>query len=111
MLKCTIGGTGRKSCSSLAVEETLLSPGRRLIQTYRPRLREIWHFRLTLFTNSNVLCGTGKRPLGRPWLRWGDNIRMDLEEININEGNLVVSAHDRVYWRALVNAALNLRVQ
>ena len=22
---------------------------------------------------------TGKRDLGRPWRRWGDNIRMDLE--------------------------------
>ena len=39
-----------------------------------------------------------------------DNIRMDLEEIGINAGNWVDSAHDRNYWRALVNAALNLRV-
>ena len=23
----------------------------------------------------------GKRPLGRPWRRWEDNIRMDLKEI------------------------------
>ena len=37
---------------------------------------------------------------------WG----MDLEEIGINTGNWVVSAQDRNYWRALVNAALNLRV-
>ena len=35
---------------------------------------------------------------------------MDLEEIGINEENLVDSAQDRDYWRALVNAALNLRV-
>ena len=29
-----------------------------------------------------ILTGkpTGKRPLGRPRLRWEDNIRMDLEE-------------------------------
>ena len=53
---------------------------------------------------------TGKRPLGRPRRRWEDNIRMDLEEIGINEGNWVDSARDRDYWRALVNAALNLRV-
>ena len=53
---------------------------------------------------------TGKRPLGRPRRRWEDNIRMDHEEIGINAGNLVVSAQDRNYWRALVNAALNLRV-
>ena len=59
-----------------------------------------------------ILTGkpTGKRPLGRPRRRWEDNIRMDLEEIGINEGNLVDSVQDRDYWRALVNAALNLRV-
>ena len=34
---------------------------------------------------------TGKRPLGRPRRRWEDNIRMDLEEIGINEGNWVDS--------------------
>ena len=34
---------------------------------------------------------------------------MDLEEIGINTGNWVDSAHDRDYWRALVNAALNPR--
>ena len=42
--------------------------------------------------------------------RWEDNIRMDLEEIGINAGNWVDSAQDMNYWRALVNAALNLRV-
>ena len=53
---------------------------------------------------------TEKRPLGRPRRRWEDNIRMDLEEIGINVSNWVDSAQDRNYWRALVNAALNLRV-
>ena len=53
---------------------------------------------------------TGKRPFGRPRCRWEDNIRMDLEEIGINAGNWVDSAQDRNYWRALVSAALNLRV-
>ena len=53
---------------------------------------------------------TGKRSLGRTRNRWEDNIRMDLEEIGINAGNWVDSAQDRNYWRALVNAALNLRV-
>ena len=50
-----------------------------------------------------------KRPLGRPWRRCEDNIRMDLE-IGISAGNWVDSAQDRDYWRALLNAALNLRV-
>ena len=53
---------------------------------------------------------TGKRPLGRPRRRWEDNIRMYFEEICINTGNWVDSAQDRDYWRAVINAALNLRV-
>ena len=53
---------------------------------------------------------TVKRPLGRPWRRCEDNIRVDLEDIGINLGSWVDSAQDRDYWRALVNAALNLRV-
>jgi hypothetical protein len=59
-----------------------------------------------------ILTGkpTGKRLLGRPRHRWKDNIRMDLEEIGINAGNWVDSAHDRNYWIALANVALNLRV-
>ena len=50
-----------------------------------------------------ILTGkpTGKRLLWRPRRRWEDNIRM---------GIWVDSAQDRNYWRALVNAALNLRV-
>jgi hypothetical protein len=35
---------------------------------------------------------------------------MDFKEISINVGNCVDSAQDRDYWRALVNAALNLWV-
>ena len=50
------------------------------------------------------------RPLGRPRRRWEDTIRMDLEEIGTNAGNWVDSAQDRDYWKALVKAALNLRV-
>ena len=53
---------------------------------------------------------TGKRPFGRPRRRWEDNIRMNFEEIGNNAGNWVDSAQDRNYWRALVNATLNLGV-
>ena len=47
-----------------------------------------------------ILTGnpTGKRPLGSPWRRWKDNIRMDLEEICINAGNLVYSAQDNISY-------------
>ena len=59
-----------------------------------------------------ILTGkpTGKRSLGRPRRRWEDNVRMELEEIGINEGNWVDKARDRNYWRALLKAALNLRI-
>ena len=59
-----------------------------------------------------ILTGkpTGNIPLGRPRRRWEDNIRMDLEEIGINAGKWVDSAQDKNYWKALVNAVLNLRV-
>ena len=59
-----------------------------------------------------VLTGkpTGKRPLGIPRIRWENNIAMDLKEISINTRNWVDSAQDKDYWRALVNATLNLRV-
>jgi hypothetical protein len=53
---------------------------------------------------------TRQRPLGRTRRRLEEHIRMDLKEIGINTRNWVDSAQDREYWRALVNAALNLRV-
>ena len=53
---------------------------------------------------------TWKRPLGGPRCRWEDNIRMDLNEIATNTRNWVDSAQDRDYYRAFVNAVLNLRV-
>ena len=57
-----------------------------------------------------ILTGTpaGKRLRGR----WEDNIRIDLKVIGrpMNTRNWIDSAQDRDYWRALVNAALNLRV-
>ena len=50
----------------------------------------------------------GKRTLGRPRCRWEDNIRMNIKEMGNNTRNWVDSAQD--YGRAIVNAALNLRV-
>jgi hypothetical protein len=59
-----------------------------------------------------ILTGTptGKRSLGRPRLRWEDHIRIYLKEIGINTRNWVDSTQDRDYWKALVNAALILRI-
>jgi len=51
-----------------------------------------------------------KRPLGRPRRRWEDNIKMDLQEVGCGSIYWIELAQDRDRWRALVNAAMNLRV-
>ena len=53
---------------------------------------------------------TGNTSLGRPRRRWEGNIRMDLKEIGINTRNQIDLAPERDYWRALVNAVLNLGI-
>jgi len=59
-----------------------------------------------------VLVGKpeGKRPLGRPRLRWEDNIKMDLQEVRGACGDWKEMAQDRDRWRALVSTVMNLRV-
>jgi hypothetical protein len=52
----------------------------------------------------------GRRPLGRPRRRWIDNIKMDLLEIGLGGAEWTGFAQDRYRWRALVKAAMNLRV-
>jgi hypothetical protein len=50
-----------------------------------------------------VLVGkpNGKRPLGRPRLRWDDNIKMDLQEVGYGGMNWTEVALDRDRWRAV----------
>jgi len=59
-----------------------------------------------------VLVGKpeGKRPLGRPRHRWGDNIKMDLQEMGCEGMDWIDVAQDRDKWQALVNAVINLQV-
>ena len=52
----------------------------------------------------------GKRPLGRPWRRWKDNIKMDLEVVECGGMDWIELAQDRDRWRTRVNAVMNLRV-
>jgi hypothetical protein len=60
----------------------------------------------------NILVGRpkGRRPLGRPRLRWEDNIKMDLREIRFGDVDWIHLAQDRDRWRALVNTVMNFRV-
>jgi hypothetical protein len=51
-----------------------------------------------------------KRPLGRPRLRWENNIKMDLREVGIDGVNWIQLAQDRVQCRACVYTVMNLRV-
>jgi hypothetical protein len=52
----------------------------------------------------------GKIPLGRPRRRWNYNIKVDLQEVGCGGVNCIQLAQGRDRWRALVNAAMNLRV-
>ena len=52
----------------------------------------------------------GKRSLGRPRLRWDDNIKMDLEEVGRGCGDWKELAKDRDRWRALVSTVMNFWV-
>ena len=52
----------------------------------------------------------GKRPLGRPRLRWEDNIKMDLQEVECGSMDWIDLTQDSGRWLALVNAVMNIRV-
>ena len=52
----------------------------------------------------------GKRPLGRPWLRWDDNIKVDLQEVGCGVMGWIELAQDRDRWSVLVNAVMNFQV-
>ena len=53
----------------------------------------------------------GKRPMGRPRLRWKDNIEMDLQEVRYGGMDCMNTALNRDGRRALLNAAMNFLVQ
>ena len=51
-----------------------------------------------------------RRPLGKPRLRYVDNIRMDLQEVGCGYTDCIGLAQDRDRWRTLVSAVMNLLV-
>ena len=59
-----------------------------------------------------VLVGNpeGKGSLGRPRLRWQDNIKINLQEVSWRDMDCIYLAYERYRWRDVVNAVMNLRV-
>jgi hypothetical protein len=59
-----------------------------------------------------VLVGRpeARRPLGRPSLRWDDNMKMDLQDVGWRGVDWIALAEDRYRWRAFMNAVINIRV-
>jgi hypothetical protein len=52
----------------------------------------------------------GKRPPERSRLRWVDNMKMNLREIDWSCMDWIDLVKGRDQWRALVNTVMNLRV-
>jgi hypothetical protein len=55
-----------------------------------------------------VLVGRpeGGKPLGRPRLKWGDNIKTDLRETGIDGASWNRLAQDKFRWRIFVNTVM-----
>jgi hypothetical protein len=52
----------------------------------------------------------GKKTLGRPRLRWEDNIKMDLQDVGWESINWIYLAQNRDRQQALANEIMNLWV-
>jgi hypothetical protein len=57
-----------------------------------------------------ILKREGKKPIGRSWRGWVDNIRMDLTETGWEGVNWMRLAQDRDQWRAVVNTVMDPQV-
>jgi len=47
---------------------------------------------------------------GRPWRRWEDNIKMELQEVRCTGIEWIELAQDRNRWQELVNPVMNLQI-
>jgi hypothetical protein len=52
----------------------------------------------------------GKENAWETRLRWGDNIKIDIQEVGCGGMGWVVLAQGRGRWRALLNMVMNVRV-
>ena len=52
----------------------------------------------------------GKRLLGRPRLRWEDNIKMNLREVGFDAGEWIDLPIDRVQWQVYVKAVIYIYI-
>jgi len=57
-----------------------------------------------------VVKSEGKKQLGRPRCRWGDNIKIDLQEVVCCGMDLIDVPQGRYTLPALVNVVMNLQV-
>ncbi|PSN50350.1 hypothetical protein C0J52_07583 [Blattella germanica] len=53
----------------------------------------------------------GKRPVGRPRMKWENNINHDLGEVDYTGNDWKTLAQDRDVWIAYVRTAMNLQVR
>jgi hypothetical protein len=51
-----------------------------------------------------------KRPLGRTRRRWGEDIKMDFQEVVCGGMDWIELTRDRDMWRTLMTAVMNVRV-
>jgi len=68
---------------------------------------------LTVSTGTyRILMGRqkGKQPLGRPRLRWEDNIKMDLQDVGWESINWIYLAQNRDRRQAFANEIMNFWV-
>jgi hypothetical protein len=78
----------------------------RMIKSRRMR----WTQHTARMGEKRNVCMIGQRPLGRPRGKRLDTIKMDLREIGWGGMDWIHLVEDRVEWRALVNAIMNLRI-